>query len=114
MGTILFVIFISDLPDRVFNPTISLFADNLKLLFIDLRNSMNERKYLQEVLNNVYAWSVENGMSFAMEKCYSLLFRGESHVLSIGDSELKVFNGMKDLIVLVSSNLSWSAHAKTD
>ena len=75
LGPILFVIFINDLPDRVFNSTISLFADDLKLLFIDRRNSMNENNYPQEDLNNVYAWSVENGMSFAEDKSYSLLFR---------------------------------------
>ena len=113
LGPIPFVIFINDLPDRVFNSTISLFADDLKLLFIDLRNSLNENNYLQEDLNNVFAWSVENGMSFAKDKCYSLFFRGESHVLFIGDSELKVVNGLKDLDVLVSSNLSWSAHVKS-
>ena len=110
---ILFVIFINDLPDRVFNSTISLFADDLKMLFNDRRNSMNENNYLQEDVNNVYAWIVENGMSFAEDKSYSLLFRGESHVLCIGDSELKAVNGMRYLGVLVSSNLSWSAHMET-
>ena len=52
-------------------------------------------------------------MSFAKGKCYILLLLGESHVLSIGDSEPKAVNGMKDLGVLVSSYLSWSAHVKT-
>ena len=113
LGPILFVIFINDLPDRIFNSTKSLFADNLKLLFIDLRNKLIENNFLQEDLNNVFAWSVENGMSFVKDKCYSLLFRGESHVLFIGDSEFNVVNGLKDLGVLVSSNLSWSAHMKT-
>ena len=62
LDPILFVIFVNDLSDRVFNSMKSLFADNRKLLFIDLSNSMNENNYPQEDLNNMYAWSVENGL----------------------------------------------------
>ena len=51
--------------------------------------------------------------SFAKDKHYSLLSRGESHVSALSDSKLQAVNGMKDLGVLVSSKLSWSAHVKT-
>ena len=62
LGPILFLIFIYDMPERVLSSICYLFADDLKLLSIS--SSIN----FQNDIDNVYQWSVKNGLIIHPDK----------------------------------------------
>ena len=57
LGPLLFLIFINDVPETVFNSKVFLFADDLKLLYNE--NLGNAHRIKQE-LDSILRWSYEN------------------------------------------------------
>ena len=83
LGQLLFVIYINDLPDVVdVNTTVQLYADDSK--YYRLISESVEQDQLQNDLNNLYSWSVDNSMKFNRKKWSIFASRRErTHMLLI-------------------------------
>ena len=73
LGPILFLIFVNDLPAAaVLNSTLFLFADNAKV-YRPIANA-TDMALLQEDLNLLNTWSINNHLNFSVHKCIFLNF----------------------------------------
>ena len=125
LGPLLFIMFINDMSLCINHSIIRFFADDTRIL----KHIFNENHVaeLQEDLDHVIEWATHNNMSLHEDKfelivhkhahkstLYELPFIAEllTYKISNGDSITPV-NQLKDLGVIVSSDLSWSAHVNT-
>jgi ribonucleases P/MRP protein subunit RPP40 len=114
LGPFLFLLFINDLPDIIDDGFhAKLFADDLKSYNIfDYRVNPSA---VQISLDSVSAWADKWQLRLSTSKCGSLLlnnnswFEDETNLL-LGNNSLAVFDTVKDLGVIVDSNLSFSPH----
>ena len=67
---------------------------------------------MQQDLDSLYQWSISNHMSFHQSKSTVLRIpsNGLSPIYHLNGNAIPTTNLFKDLGVLVSSDLSWSAH----
>ena len=123
LGPLLFILFINDMKICVKNSIIRFFADDTRILkHIFGESDVND---LQEDLDSVILWAKQNNMALHEDKfelmvhkhcpgsaLYQLPFIADqmSYTVSTGDVLYPV-NELKDLGVIVSSDLSWSPHA---
>ena len=109
LGPILFLIFVNDLPAAVLNSTLFLFADDAKV-YRPIANA-TDMAFLQEDLNLLNTWSIDNHLNFSVHKCIFLSFYTKiTSCYHIGTNQLTQSNLHRDLGVLQSTNLSWSHH----
>ena len=109
LGPLLFLVFINGLPLLVKFSKIFLFADDTKC-HKRICNTDDSAK-LQEDLNTLYYWSLDNQLYFGVPKCYLLSYQLESLTsYPLGDTQLATMSVHKDLGITVASNLSWTAH----
>jgi len=109
LGPMLFLIFINDLPSLVKFSIIFLFADDTKC-HRRICNITDSTK-LQEDLNLLYQWSLNNQLYFGIPKCFLLSYHLKLPTsYYLGDTELAPTTTLKDLGVMVTSTLSWSSH----
>ena len=66
IGSLLFMLFINDLPDVIKFTFILLYADNLKLLCGV--KSIADRKLLQDDITAVYLWSIRWRLRLSLDK----------------------------------------------
>ena len=64
LGPLFFLVFINDLPDYCVNLKTKLFADDAKFF-----SSGQAQEQIQSDLNNVFNWTIDNNMSFNLDKC---------------------------------------------
>ena len=70
IGPLLFLIFINDLPSRISNSKILMFADDVKLYFsFNTANAI-----LQDDLNELTSWCRTNGMTLNLSKCKQMTY----------------------------------------
>ena len=106
LGPLLFILFVNDMPNLIVYGTPFLFADDMKVLFdVDPRQ-------IQSDIDNLYLWSIANGLIFHPSKCKILPFGSSSFDESfiLGDNDLPVVDNIKDLGFLITHNLSWNSH----
>ena len=104
--TILFLLYINDLPDVVGRP-LRMFTDDTKLLFCVSTN--REVSQLQSDLDALALWTVTWLMSFNENKCKVLLI-GHLNPLSqytMRNSQIGITNVEKDLGVFVDAELNF-------
>ena len=70
LGPLLFIIYVNDLCDKVENSTIFKFADDLKCF--KAIHCITDSNQLQNDLNSLYGWSLDNDLSFSIKKCVVL------------------------------------------
>ena len=114
LGPLLFLVYVNDVPNYIrFQSTIALFADDTKLYkSIDFPGAKND---LQADLNNLHKWSLDWGMEFNKSKCQVLHVSKRKYSQTFPQYELdghplECLPQVKDLGVIVSSDLTWSKH----
>ena len=107
------MIFINDLPNRVENSSVYLFADDLKL-FKGIHD-MSDCNSLQSDMNRVFSWSEEALLKFHPSKCKHIRIghsKAETHEYYLGDPSLLMTESVeeKDLGVIIDTTLSFERH----
>ena len=105
LGTLLFCIFINDLPDLLKFSDPYIYIDDLKLLTVN-----TDLIKVQQDLKSIDDWVKENKMALALDKCSQLEFRGRAHDLQLSGSKLESSTEAKDLALIVDYKLSWNKH----
>ena len=111
LGPLLFLVFINDLEEGVFN-TVLKFADDTKLFGVVQERSQHEQ--LQSDLSAVVRWSRNWQMDFNVEKCKVLHFgRGIARFdYSMDDKFLKEVSVERDLGVLIADDLKVAGNCR--
>jgi len=106
LGSILFVIFINDLPDAVTSTT-NIFADYTKL-FRAIRGS-EDREKLQNYLNQLVKWSERWQLGFIENKCkvFHLTNSNHIHIYEMNGAALDITHAEKDLGLTVDEDLKF-------
>ena len=112
LGTVLFLLYVNDLPDAVTNSSVACFADDTKIF--RRVDSVTDAMLLQEDLNNLESWSNSCGLVFNEEKCKSLsITRCNEPIVypyKIKGKQLTLTPTEKDLGIWIASDLTWSKH----
>ena len=114
LGPLLFLIFINDLTDSVSHSTVSLFADDTKLL-LDVAESNSS--VLQSDLSAISQWCTQWELTLNLDKC-SLIRFSLSHLNSdtsylIDNHAISISQEVPDLGIIVNNKLSFSPHYKS-
>ena len=113
LGPILFIIMISDIDSDLQNSFISLFADDSRASAIS--DSQEDCETFQDELNNaIYPWAQRNKAVFNGDKFEHIHFGKKSrefaHYLDPDGNPITTKSQIKDLGVIISDDLTWSAH----
>ena len=124
LGTLLFVIYINDMPNNLHKSCL-LFADDAKLFSKITVNDTSDAEILQQDLNRIQQWSSDWLMSFNHDKCVNLVVGSKRIITQIDidfymtDSNdegrdiirtLKKPLNEKDLGVYIDNNLDFKKH----
>ena len=122
LGPILFILFINDMENCVQHSSVRLFADDTRVS--KQISCEHDVKLLQDDLYNIIDWSKSNNMMLHEDKfeliihkhrlnstIYELPFVSESMTYKVTTGKsLTPVDELKDLGVIVSSDLSWRPH----
>ena len=112
LGSLLFLIFINDLPDYIKNSTVRLFADDC-VLYKSITSPEDSVK-LQEDLYHLQEWEQQWMMKFHPLKCQVLRITNKRNPLqssyTIDDHVLEKVESAKYLGVHIDSKLTFNAH----
>ena len=125
LGPILFLVFINNVDRCIMHSIIRCFADDTRISIAI--TSEQDVMLLQSDLHNVIEWSSKNNMALYKDKfeymCHKfnknhalleLLFVSELYKYSVSEeTSLDPTHQLRDLGVLVSSNLSWPPHTRS-
>ena len=106
IGSLLFALFINDLPESV-KSAVKLFADDVKHIG-DANNSAG----IQEDLDSISTWKNDWCMEFNSEKC-TVMHIGKNDARQryyLQENELVIVGTEKDLGVTFSESFDWSEH----
>ena len=101
LGSLLFLLFINDLPAIFLDAITWLFADDSKLL-------LNTANFYDD-LARLHNWNLSKGMLANTAKTKTLNFKSVTDVNPSGINLMNV-NSQRDLGVVVTSNLKWDNH----
>lgn len=114
LGPLLFLIFINNICVCIRNSNFLLFADDLKIFRVI--KQLSDADELQDDLNSLYDWTVENQLYFNINKCQFMSFTKKktsiNYSYTINDTNLKKVNEVKDLGVFFCPDLSFGSHIK--
>jgi len=116
LGPLLFIIYIDGLTNVLPNGSISLYADDL-LLYRPIRSS-SDYQALQEDVDALADWILAHKLQFNCGKCKSMLVTRKRESITpptvkVNDLPLERVYSYKYLGILITSDLSWSAHVAT-
>ena len=105
IGPLFFCIFINDLLEVLKFSDPFTFADDLKLLAVNV-----DTKDIQQDLKGVENCVDKNKLSLALDKCFKVEFRGNQHVFNLNETAVESPNVIKDLGIHVFKHLTWTTH----
>ena len=119
LGPLLFVLFINDMFSCISEGTnIALYADDTKIWREVLTS--NDQLILQEDINKLYDWSINNKMRFHPDKCKVLSVTLHRNILDnlpfntffyqLNGNIIDYVTSQRDLGVLMNNKLNWGAH----
>ena len=119
LGPLLFVLFINDMFKCVSKETnIALYADDTKI-WRDIEYS-SDHFALQNDINNLFNWSIENKMSFHPSKCKALSVTYQRNILhnlpctifnyKLDSNYIDYVTSHTDLGVTINGKLLWNTH----
>ena len=113
LGPILFLIFVNDISDSVLSSKVLLFADDTKC-YKTIYGSLDSHS-LQLDINQLSLWSHHWNLLFNEQKCVLMRFSLKSpalvnHTYYINGEPALQRDNHRDLGIIMSSNLSWTAH----
>ena len=112
LGPLLFSLYINDMPTSIIDSLILLYADDTKC-YREI-SSLLDCYRLQLDLNLLHAWSIVWKLHFNPRKCKALsVTHSKSPIIfdySMHTSTIERVDCMKDLGVVIDSNLSWNKH----
>ena len=116
LGPLLFVVFVNDIPSCFHHSTSLLYADDLKL-YRPIANS-RDCELLQEDVDALDTWCQEWKLKLNVSKCNSITFTNKrKHVInydySIKNVKLERVNYIRDIGVILTSDLSYTKHIST-
>jgi hypothetical protein len=112
LGPLLFLLYVNDIEDCLKFCNFKLFADDCKLYLECNRDA--DFQLLTHDVENIFQWFAENQLKVATEKC-THLHLGRSNpnrALSVNGAVIAETNTMRDLGLLVNSNLKPSSHCE--
>ena len=120
LGPLLFVLFINDMFSCISNgSSIALYADDTKIW--RKIKCFNDHFVLQNDIEKLLRWSLENKMRFHPSKCKALTVTLQRNVLDnlpfnhyhymLGESFIEYEESQRDLGVIIHSKLLWAYHA---
>ena len=119
LGPLLFLIYINDLPDILQNTKSPLFADDT-VVYTTAPSADHLTVALNEDLNNVRNWLVDNRLTLNIGKSKYMLIGGNKRVKDFGNVTLRIegkglekVSNYKYLEVIIGENLSWTDHAES-
>ncbi|KAL4085243.1 hypothetical protein QTP88_027102 [Uroleucon formosanum] len=114
LSTLLFNIFINDLPNVITNSNILLFADDAKL--VKIIKSEQDALNLQLDINNLILWCNENNLFLNIQKCKCMKFYLTNNPVnsqySISGTNVEHVNQFKDLGIIFDRKLNFSLHTE--
>ena len=113
LGSLFFVIFISDLPEVVSQErSVALYEDNCKVFRVV--NCPNNLMIFQDDLDNVCTWSQQNRMTFNVKKCKLMRITQKKQPFrcsfTLNGSFLEEVYEFHNLGLLTNHHLSWNSH----
>jgi hypothetical protein len=113
LGPLLFVIFTNDISFLLTDCEISCYADDLKI-FKRIEND-NDSLILQNNLDKLYKWTLDNGMTLNIKKCAIISFCKKKtgqrlFDYKINDETLKRTQYLRDLGLILDSSFSFKQH----
>ena len=104
LGPLLFLIFVNDLPETVFNSKV-FFADDLNLSYNENLGNGHE---IKQDLYSILRWSYENNISFNSSKCQYIKFNIKSRLSPVMcQCSLEQSRIVKDLGITMNDSLTW-------
>lgn len=114
LSTLLFNIFINDLPNVIINSNILLFAVDAKLIKI-IKTGQDAINLLSDI-NNLILWCNRNHLFLNVNKCkfmrFYLIKNPICYHYTISDSNIELVSQFKDLGVIFDSKLNFSPHTE--
>ena len=120
LGPLLFVLFINDMHKAVsIDTSIALYADDTKI-WREI-TCENDQSILQQDIDSLYIWSIENKMKFHPNKCKVLAVTNKrltyhlpfyEFVYMLNGTPLDYVESQTDLGVIFNGKLNWSAHCR--
>ncbi|XP_026742370.1 uncharacterized protein LOC113504314 [Trichoplusia ni] len=112
LGPLLFLIMINDLPQVLVHARCLLYADDLKL-YLEIK-SERDSFALQQDIDAIYKWSVDNEMEFNPSKCFAMTFGRMRHPFNfeyhLNNTAITKSTAMKDLGVTFDRKLTFHDH----
>lgn len=121
LGSLLFVLYISDIRDTLHYCKYNCYADHLQIyLHCEPSNLQNGISSINEEINSIINWADSNGLTLNPAKTQAIIFGTARYInaidlenlpsISIGEAMVQLSKQVRYLGVTISNTLSWNSH----
>lgn len=107
LGPLLFILYVSDIADKITNSDCRLYADDTVLC-----SSHPDPQAIQADINELFEWANTWGMKFNQLKCCHIQIGKDTPAtrFNLGREQIPVSKSVKYLGVHINTNLKWNTH----
>ena len=117
LGSLLFLLYINDLPNCLQYSMPSMFADDMNIAVTGNSSEMIEIK-LNSDLSKIHTWLVSNKLTLNVSKTEYMIIGSRYHLskiieypnINIGGQNIKIVESNKSLGVVIDEKLNWEEH----